>query len=78
MTSSQLVESLQNPKSYPHPVNQVTLVETHISWVFLTGQYVYKIKKPVLFSFVDFSTLEKRRWFCEEEVRLNRRLAPQL
>jgi len=78
MTSSQLVESLQNPKSYPHPVSQVTLVETHISWVFLTGQYVYKIKKPVLFSFVDFSTLEKRRWFCEEEVRLNRRLAPQL
>lgn len=78
MTSFQLVDSLQNPKCYPHPVSQVTLVETHISWVFLTGQYVYKIKKPVLFSFVDFSTLEKRRWFCDEEVRLNRRLAPQL
>ena len=78
MTSIQLVESLQNPKCYPHPVSRITLVETHISWVFLTGQYVYKIKKPVLFSFVDFSTLEKRRWFCEEEIRLNRRLAPQL
>ncbi len=78
MTSTQLVASLQNPKCYTHPVSQVTLVETHISWVLLTGQYVYKIKKPVLFSFVDFSTLEKRRWFCEEEVRLNRRLAPQL
>lgn len=78
MTSSQLVKSLQNPKCYSHPVSHVSLVETHISWVFLTGQYVYKIKKPVLFTFVDFSTLEKRRWFCEEEVRLNRRLAPQL
>lgn len=78
MTTSQLIESLQSPKCYPHPVGQIILVETHISWVFLTGQYVYKIKKPVLFTFVDFSTLEKRRWFCEEEVRLNRRLAPQL
>ncbi|MDR4459255.1 MAG: AAA family ATPase [Nitrospirales bacterium] len=77
-TSSLLIASLQNPKCYSHPVSLVRLVETHISWVFLTGQYVYKIKKPVLFSFVDFSTLEKRRWFCEEEVRLNRRLASQL
>jgi uncharacterized protein len=66
-TSLQLVEALQNPKCYPHPVSRVRLVETHISWVLLTGQFVYKIKKPVLFSFVDFSTLEKRRWFCEEE-----------
>lgn len=78
MTSSQLVASLQDPKCYSHPVSQVTVVETHISWVLLTGRYVYKIKKPVSFSFVDFSTIEKRRWFCEEEVRLNRRLAPQL
>ncbi|GJL70343.1 MAG: hypothetical protein NPIRA06_29780 [Nitrospirales bacterium] len=78
MTSFPLVKSLKKPECYSHPVSHVTLVETHISWVFLTGQYVYKIKKPVLFSFVDFSTLEKRRWFCEEEVRLNRRLAPQL
>jgi len=78
MTSSPLVKSLQKPECYAHPVSHVTLVETHISWVFLTCQYVYKIKKPVLFSFVDFSTLEKRKWFCEEEVRLNRRLAPQL
>ena len=78
MTSSQLVESLQNPKSYPHPVNQVTLVETHISWVFLTGQYVYKIKKPVDLGFLDFTTLEKRRYFCQQEVDLNRRLAPDV
>ncbi len=78
VASPRLVEALQNQKSYPHPVSRVTVVETHISWVLLTGQYVYKIKKPVLFSFVDFSTLQKRRWFCEEEIRLNRRLAPQL
>ena len=78
VASPQFVDALQNPKCYPHPVSRVTLVETHISWVLLTGQYVYKIKKPVMFTFVDFSTLQKRRWFCEEEVRLNRRLAPQL
>ena len=66
------VEALKDPTCYPHPVSQVTLVETHISWVVLTGQYAYKIKKPVAFSFVDFSTLGKRQWFCEEEVRLIR------
>lgn len=78
MSSPQLVEALKNLKCYPHPVSRVTLVETHISWVLLTGKFVYKIKKPVQFKFIDFSTLEKRRWFCEEEVRLNQRLAPQL
>jgi hypothetical protein len=51
--------------------------ETHISWVLLAGEYAYKIKKPVKFSFLDFSTLEKREYFCNEEVRLNRRLAPE-
>ncbi len=54
------------------------LIETHISWVLLTGSYAYKIKKPVKYSFVDFSTLEKRHQFCEEEVRLNKRLAPDI
>ncbi len=54
------------------------LAETHISWVLLSSDYVYKIKKPVKFSFLDFSTLEKRRDLCEEEVRLNRRLAPDV
>jgi aminoglycoside phosphotransferase family enzyme len=53
---------------------EMQLIETHISWVLL-GEYVYKIKKPVKFSFLDFSTLEKRKHFCEEEVRLNRRLS---
>lgn len=73
-----LIESLQNSALYDHPVESFELVETHISWVILTGEYVYKIKKPVNFGFLDFSTLEKRRHYCEEEVRLNSRLAPQL
>lgn len=63
---------------YPHPVVSVTLVETHISWVLLTGERVYKVKKPVNLGFLDFSTRERRRHFCEEEVRLNRRFAPDL
>ncbi len=54
------------------------IIETHISWVLLAGAYAYKIKKPVKFSFLDFSTLEKRDFFCNEEVRLNRRLAPDV
>ncbi len=76
--SSTWVLELKNPECYPHPVTQIQLIETHISWVLLTGPFAYKIKKPVHYSFVDFSTLEKRRWFCEEEVRLNRRLVPEV
>ena len=73
-----LIKKLQNPALYDHPIEQFEVIETHISWVLLTGDYVYKIKKPVNFGFLDFSTLEKRHFFCEEELRLNRRLAPQL
>lgn len=58
--------------------NEYELIETHISWVLLDTDFVYKIKKPVKFSFLDFSSLEKRKFFCEEEVRLNRRLSPQI
>ena len=76
--STSLLQGLENSACYPHRVDQVRLIETHISWVLLTGSYAYKIKKPVKYSFVDFSTLDKRRWFCKEEVRLNRRLAPDL
>lgn len=54
------------------------LLETHISWILLHGGMAYKIKKPVKFSFLDFSTVEKRKFFCEEEVRLNRRLSPDV
>jgi aminoglycoside phosphotransferase family enzyme/predicted kinase len=53
-------------------------METHISWIILTGEYAYKLKKPVNLGFLDFSTLEQRHFFCEEEIRLNRRLAPEL
>lgn len=63
---------------YPHRPPRVELVQTHISYVFLAGDQVYKLKKPVRFAFLDFSTLERRRHFCHEEVRLNRRLAPDV
>ena len=73
-----LIQALHNPACYGHPVRNIRLVETHISWVLLTGAYAYKIKKPVNLGFLDFSTLEKRRFYCEEELRLNRRLAESL
>jgi uncharacterized protein len=73
-----LIDALRNPACYDHPVEQVEILQTHISWVLLAGDFAYKVKKPVRLPFVDFSTLEKRRFFCEEELRLNRRLAPQL
>ena len=73
-----LIKRMQDPAFYDHPVASVDLIETHISWVFLAGDFVYKVKKPVDFGFLDFSTLEKRRHFCAEELRLNRRLAPEL
>ena len=65
-----------NTDVYDHSVKKLELLETHISWVVLTGEFAYKIKKPVNFGFLDFSTLEKRRSFCEQEIRLNSRLAP--
>ena len=70
-----LIEKLQNPGLYDHEVNAFKVLETHISWVILTGQYAYKIKKPVNFGFVDFSTLEKREHFCQKELELNQALA---
>jgi uncharacterized protein len=73
-----LVTGLSRSAAYDHPVEDVRVAETHVSWVFLTGEYAYKVKKPVKLPFLDFSTLERRRHFCEEEIRLNRRLAPEL
>jgi aminoglycoside phosphotransferase family enzyme/gluconate kinase len=66
------------PGWYDHPVEQCRLIETHISWVILAGDYAYKVKKPLDLGFLDFSTLEKRHFFCEEELRLNQRLAPSI
>ena len=68
---------LNNPAFYDHPVEKLQFVETHISWVVLTGSYAYKIKKPVNLGFLDFSTLDRRHQDCLEELRLNRRLAAE-
>lgn len=77
--SQALIKALHDAGCYDHPVEAIEVFETHISWVVLTGDYAYKLKKPLDFgSFLDFSTLEKRRRLCEQEVRLNRRLAPSL
>jgi aminoglycoside phosphotransferase family enzyme/predicted kinase len=73
-----LPEALCNPACYGAGVDEVRLVETHVSWVFLTGQHAYKVKKPVKLPFVDFSTLRLREHYCREELRINRRLAPEL
>ena len=73
-----LLHGLRDAACYPHPVGRIDILETHISWVILTGSYAYKIKKPVNLGFLDFTTLASRRHYCEEEVRLNRRLAPDL
>ena len=73
-----VIDFLSKPEAYPHPVKQIKLIQTHISWVFLTGEFVYKIKKPVDFGFLDFTTLEKRHFFCKEEIKLNRRFSPEI
>jgi hypothetical protein len=73
-----LVDSMKGPAFYPHTVEAVEYIQTHISSVFLTGDYVYKLKKPVDFGFLDFTTLELRREYCEKELELNRRLAPSV
>lgn len=73
-----LIAALAKPEAYPFHVIQVEVRQTHISAVFLAGEFVYKLKKPVKLPFLDFTTLEQRRWFCDEEVRINRRLAPEV
>lgn len=73
-----VIEALKDPSSYDEDVDEIELLQTHISFVFLTGRYAYKIKKPVDFGFLNFTTLEKRKFFCEEELRLNRRLCGDL
>lgn len=75
MNVEALIEKLAQPRAYPEPPRQITVIQTHISIVFLADSLVYKIKKRVNLGFCDFSTLEKRRHFCEEEVQLNRRCA---
>ncbi|MGH7313018.1 MAG: AAA family ATPase [Candidatus Rokuibacteriota bacterium] len=74
-----LLEGLARPEAYPPPrPTRVTLITTHISWVFLTDREVWKLKRPVDYGFLDYTTADRRRHFCQEEIRLNRRLAPDV
>ncbi len=78
MVYPQYIQTLLSPDSYPHEVDKVELVQTHISFVLLAGEFVYKFKKVVNFGFLDFSTLEKRKICCEQELLLNRRLCSEI
>jgi aminoglycoside phosphotransferase family enzyme/predicted kinase len=73
-----LISFLESPASYPHKPSEIRTIQTHISWVFITSPFVFKVKKPVNLGFLDFSTLEKRRHFCQRELELNRRLCPEV
>ena len=73
-----LVQALLDPKIYPHAPQKVELMQTQMSFIFLTGDYVYKVKKPVDLGYLDYTTLEKRRFFCQQELQLNRRLCPDI
>ncbi len=74
----QVIEALMKPEAYDENPGSIELVQTHISAVFLTKRFVYKVKKAVNFGFLDFTTLEKRRFFCEKELRINRRLCENM
>jgi uncharacterized protein len=78
LEQNQIIEALLKREAYPEKPGQIQLIQTHISYVLLTEQYVFKIKKAVNFGFLDFSTLEKRRYFCEKELELNKRLCPEI
>jgi aminoglycoside phosphotransferase family enzyme/predicted kinase len=73
----QLIAFLESPESYPHRPTEVRAIQTHISWVFIASPFVFKVKKPVKLGFLDFSTLEKRHYFCQREIELNQRLCPE-
>ncbi|MFO8078142.1 MAG: AAA family ATPase, partial [Thermoplasmatota archaeon] len=79
MNQPQFIDQIQNPATYGYDAStDVELIQTHISFVILIDDYAFKIKKPVDFGFLDFSTLDKRKWYCEEELRLNKRLCPDI
>lgn len=74
-----LVKQMLEPGFYPHFVQEpIALIQTHVSYVMLTGEYAYKVKKPVNFGFLDYSTVEKREHFCRQELEMNKRGAPEL
>jgi len=72
----EMVQALLDPKAYPHPAQRVEMVQTQMSFVFLAGDYVYKVKKPVNLGYLDYTTLDKRHFYCQREVELNQRLCP--
>jgi aminoglycoside phosphotransferase family enzyme len=72
------LKSLLTPGAYTHAVSAIELVETHVSWIVLTGEFAYKIKRPVRYAFIDMRDMERRAFLCREELRLNRRFAPEL
>ena len=76
--SQELIVFLESPASYPHRPTEVRVIQTQISWVFIASPFVFKVKKPVNLGFLDFSTLEKRHYFCQREIELNRRLCPEI
>ncbi len=76
--TDRIIKELSRPEAYPEPVQSIQVIQTHISVIFLAGHLVYKVKKPVDFRFLDFTTLDKRHHFCLEELTLNRRLSPAL
>src|SRR5437660_10782010 len=78
LESSELIRFLESAASYRHGPAAVSSIQTHISWVFVASPFVIKVKKPVNLGFADFSTLERRRHFCQREVELNRRLCPEV
>lgn len=78
MKTLNILENLKKPEFFGSGIKSVNVIQTHISYVALTGKYAYKVKKPVDFGFLDFSTIEKRKHFCEEELRLNKRLCPDI
>ena len=73
-----LVAALMEPAAYPEPTRGVALIQTHISWVFLTDGFAYKVKKPVDLGFLNFTTLRRRHHYLQEELSLNRRLCPEI
>ncbi len=73
-----LIAALMEPAAYPEPTRGVALIQTHISWVFLTDGFAYKVKKPVDLGFLNFTTLRRRHHYLQEELSLNRRLCPEI
>jgi aminoglycoside phosphotransferase family enzyme len=72
------IQALFRSEAYPHPVENIEMIQTHISWVFLTGNFAYKLKKPLNLGFLNFSTLALRKYYCEQELELNRRLSADI